>query len=97
MNTNNYLPVFIEQCDFAKQLSTDNIKYIITGDKIPCFIFGNEHYGIPPNILNLKDRFSKCHAIELNQMGSLRSFNVSASAAIVLYKVMEVYSSLTST
>ena len=47
-----------------------------------CFVFGTESHGIPKEFLNYGlDKFS------IHQIGVLRSFNVSAAAAIVMHKV----------
>ena len=94
MNSNNYLPVFVEQCEGSVMLNEENITNILRNEEelTPCFILGNEQYGVPQNILDLKPQFKRCVSVELQQMGALESFNVSACGSIVLYRVMECYS-----
>ena len=60
-------------------------------DAMPCFVFGNEQHGVPPDVLALRPRFRRCHAVELRQLGSVESFNVASCAAIVLYKTLEAF------
>jgi len=61
----------------------NDINYVDFGSYVKsCFVFGTESHGIPKAFLNCGlDRFS------IHQIGVLRSFNVSAAAAIVMHKV----------
>lgn len=61
----------------------NDINYMNFGSYIKsCFVFGTESNGIPKSFLDYGlDRFS------IHQIGVLRSFNVSAAAAIVMHKV----------
>jgi tRNA G18 (ribose-2'-O)-methylase SpoU len=95
---NNYLPVFIEQDQFSKPATNDNITLIIhlaqELDRIPCFILGNESFGIPQNILDTRPKFELSYTLELKQMGSIRSHNVANCGAILCYKVMECFENI---
>ena len=95
---NNYLPVFIEQDRFSRPATNDNIKAIIHRarelNRIPCFILGNESFGIPRNILATRIRFDLTYTLELKQMGSIRSHNVANCGAILCYKIMECFADI---
>ena len=56
--------------------------------KTPIFIFGNEHFGIPTNLMETRSRFSKSYTLELEQKGALQSYNVSNSCAIICYLIL---------
>ena len=77
---NNYLPVFVEQDRFSKPATNSHIISILCRSheigKIPCFILGNESFGIPKNILATRMQFDLTYTLELKQMGSVRSHNV---------------------
>lgn len=92
---NNILPIFIEQDENSIKCNDTNINNIITLSKklgkIPSFIFGNETTGIPKNILDTRHQLEYSYTIELLQMGSMKSHNVSNCCAIVCYKVMEIF------
>jgi tRNA G18 (ribose-2'-O)-methylase SpoU len=49
-------------------------------DHTVCLVFGNESNGLPESFLN-----SDMKKISIPQLGVLRSFNVSAAAAIVMW------------
>jgi tRNA G18 (ribose-2'-O)-methylase SpoU len=93
IETNHYLPIFVEQ-DPGQSIPADfsNIRKIMvesqTIDRTPIFIFGNEHFGIPANLLATRTRFSKYYTLELNQMGALQSYNVSNTCAIICYLIL---------
>jgi tRNA G18 (ribose-2'-O)-methylase SpoU len=91
----NYIPVFIEQHVNSIKLTNDNVKMILKKglelQKKLLFIFGNESIGIPRNIMSLYNKFDEAYIIELDEMGCLQSFNVSACCAITAYKIMECY------
>ena len=93
---NKYLPIFVEQDDKSIIANDSNINLIIQESKktnlIPIFIYGNEHIGIPKNILNLRSKFDNSYTLELKQMGALQSYNVSNCLSILSYKIMEVFS-----
>jgi tRNA G18 (ribose-2'-O)-methylase SpoU len=92
---NNYLPVFIEQDQFSKPATNDNITSIIYRAqelaKLPCFILGNKSFGIPRNILDTRPKFELSYTLELKQKGSIRSHNVANCGAILCYKIMECF------
>lgn len=94
MNTNNYLPIFIEQDRYSKSATNEYMKQIIerckTLDKLPCLILGNERFGIPKNILDTRSKLELSYTLELKQMGSIRSHNVANCCAILCNKVMEL-------
>jgi tRNA G18 (ribose-2'-O)-methylase SpoU len=66
---------FINKLNLAKEKSKDI--YII---------FGEEESGISKELLELCNQI-----IEIEQWGSVRSLNVSSSAAIILYRLRELY------
>lgn len=90
---NNYLPVFVEQDSTSIKANDANIKIIIENSKIvnkkPIFIFGNESFGIPKNILESRYTFNHHYTIELQQKGCIRSYNVANCCSILCYKIME--------
>ena len=98
---NHYLPIFVEQDSTSVRATTDNITCIVLEAKLmnvtPIFIFGNEHEGIPRNILDTRSRFVNHYTIELDQLGAIRSHNVGCCCAILCYKIMEVFQVLTPT
>lgn len=99
IHDNNYLPVFIEQDRFSKPANEGNITAILKRAKelnrTPCFILGNESFGIPRNILDTRTgAFDLSYTLELRQMGSIRSHNVANCCAILAYKVMECFDNL---
>jgi tRNA G18 (ribose-2'-O)-methylase SpoU len=95
---NDYLPIFIEQDRFSKPATNLEIKSILQRakliNKVPCFILGNERFGIPKNILNTRTQCELSYTLELKQMGCIRSHNVSSCGAILCYKIMETYDEL---
>jgi tRNA G18 (ribose-2'-O)-methylase SpoU len=92
---NDYLPIFVEQDITSVRATTENIISIVLEAKqinrMPIFIFGNEHEGIPRNILHTRSRFANHFTIELGQMGAICSHNVGCCCAILCYKIMEVF------
>jgi len=95
---NNYLPVFIEQDTTSITANNDNIKMIIENSKILhkklIFIFGNESFGIPKNILDSRHKFNHHYTLELQQKGCIRSYNVANCCSILCYKIMEIFNKL---
>jgi len=95
---NNILPIFIEQDELSIECNDNNIISIINHsknlNKIPTFIFGNETTGISKNILETRQKFLHSYTIELKQMGSMQSYNVSNCCAILCYKIMEIYNNI---
>lgn len=92
---NNYLPIFVEQDRFSKPANNVIIKSILQRakeiNKIPCFILGNESFGIPKNILATRMQFDITYTLELQQRGVIRSHNVANCGAILCYKIMECF------
>ena len=90
-NEKNLYPIFIEQHDHS--ISLDQLgSYIqspLRGNYYtPCLVFGNEGRGIPIELIN---KFPVSHIVQLTQRGVIRSFNVGSTAAIVLYKMQELF------
>jgi tRNA G18 (ribose-2'-O)-methylase SpoU len=86
INKYNYHPIYIEIGGNAAPF--DPFQDIIsatlrTRGKKPCFIFGSESHGIPNELLDTAE-----DVLFLTQRGVIRSFNVSAAAAIVMSSVM---------
>jgi tRNA G18 (ribose-2'-O)-methylase SpoU len=98
IDDNNYLPVFIEQDITSIPATINNIKKILIDstkrNKKPIFIFGNETFGIPKNILESRQYYETSYTLELQQMGCIRSFNVANSCSILCYKIMEIFNEL---
>lgn len=78
----NINKINIHKCDSNKRQKLDKYK--------PCFVFGNESFGIPENILNTRNEFPNSIVIEIPQVGIIKSHNVGISCGIVSYKIMEV-------
>ena len=95
---NNYLPIFVEQDSNSIIANEDNLTMIIKNaieiKKMSIFIYGNEHYGIPKNILDTRSRFTNSYTLELYQMGAMKSFNVSNTLSILSYKTMETFNKI---
>ena len=95
---NNILPIFIEQDELSIRCNDNNIITIINHsknlNKIPTFIFGNETTGIPKNILETRQKFLHSYTLQLKQMGSMQSYNVSNCCAILCYKIMEIFDNM---
>jgi tRNA G18 (ribose-2'-O)-methylase SpoU len=80
-------PIYVEQgggrsCTRRLPFAAD-IRDIIErgrGNRTPCFVFGNESFGIPADLLDKANLI-----LELPQIGVLRSFNASAAVTMVLY------------
>jgi hypothetical protein len=70
---NKYLPIFIEQDKHSIKANEINIKNIIMCSNelklTPIFIYGNECYGIPTNILDLRNKFPFSYTLEFLQLG----------------------------
>jgi len=78
----DYNPIFIEQG--GTDISIQNFNH---WNKC-CFIFGEEGTGIPTSMIELSNQYNdKDRVLSIDQIGVLRSLNVSAAAAIVMYKV----------
>ena len=77
----NYEPMFIEQG--GEDLYCQDF---YDWDKPPCLIFGSESKGLPREYLDLAPHY-KIPIISIAQVGVLRSLNVTAAAAIAMWKV----------
>lgn len=99
---NELVPVFLEQTSDAiydddinwKTMERPLYRSGIQNRKF-CFVFGNEGDGISPQVLAQGLKIEGSFVIAIRQLGVLASFNVSASAAIILskyrdYKVKQV-------
>jgi tRNA G18 (ribose-2'-O)-methylase SpoU len=90
---NNILPIFVEQDPKSIKPSPSNIKIIMEKakkiEKIPMLFFGNETFGIPKNIMDIREKLEDSYTLELKQTEKVRSFNVSNCASIICYKVYE--------
>jgi len=78
----NINKININICEGNKKQKIDKYK--------PCFVFGNESFGIPENILNTRNEFPNSIVIEIPQVGIIKSHNVGISCGIISYKIMEV-------
>jgi len=77
----NLLPILVEQGGVDISKITE-----IISNKIPCLVFGNEASGIPKEFI---DEGYIC--ISIPQRGVLRSLNVAAVGAIVVYEWSKKY------
>ena len=87
MKKYNIIPIFVEQSSKSIKLSNINWKQLnnqIKPNDSFCFVFGNEHYGIPQNILQCVDLFKGSFILELEQSGYINLFNVSNTTSIVI-------------
>lgn len=84
-----YIPLFIEGPGY-RMLNDINWSHLQTYskniDEKFVLVFGNEGDGIPKNFI---EHYGTGHCISIPQQGVLRSLNVSAAAAIVLYTMCE--------
>jgi hypothetical protein len=91
--SNNLLPIFIELTPNSKKVDNQILDEIFIVakkiEKIPTFIYGSEHYGVPQNILELE--FPEVYYLKLNQAPPIQSFNVSNCLSIISYKIMELF------
>jgi tRNA G18 (ribose-2'-O)-methylase SpoU len=78
-------PIFVEQHTNAVGLDYIKLK---PSKLIPCLVFGNEGHGIPTDLIEM---FQNPTIVQLEQRGVIRSFNVGSTAAIVLYKMQELF------
>jgi tRNA G18 (ribose-2'-O)-methylase SpoU len=103
---NNYIPIFIEQDEYSIPATNENIKIILSRidtkkdtnnntNCMPCFILGNESFGIPKNILATRKQFNITYTLELKQKGVMRSHNVANCSSILCYKIMECFDEIT--
>ena len=81
---NNLQPIFIEQGG----TNITNVKFnnIISTDKRPVFVLGNESYGFDKDVLDYFSDIKDFKIISIPQLGMLKSLNVSNSASIVLWE-----------
>jgi tRNA G18 (ribose-2'-O)-methylase SpoU len=102
LTQNNLVPVLVEQHSKAKYLDNlnwtevehiANVSDISSTDKTEskkfCFIFGNEGDGISSDVIEKCLTIEGSFVLSIRQMGVLRSLNVSAAAAIVIYNYYE--------
>lgn len=92
MNDNKLVPVFLEQRHDA--VYSDNINWGSRERKLQqgwkfCFVFGNEGTGIANDVVTKGLTIPGSFVICIRQLGALRSFNVSAAAAIILSQYKE--------
>jgi len=78
-----YNPIFIEQG------GTDITSHQFQYWNRCCFIFGEEGTGIPASMIDVARQYAHDdnRVLTIDQIGVLRSLNVSAAAAIVMHKV----------
>jgi tRNA G18 (ribose-2'-O)-methylase SpoU len=72
----------VEQVE--KSISLENLK-ITKGEKV-ALIFGNEVYGVEQEVINVCDG-----SIEIPQLGTKHSLNISVSIGIVVWEVVKRY------
>jgi len=77
----NYQPVFVEQG--GEDLYC---KDFYGWTKPPCLMFGSESFGLPQEYLDLAPHYN-IPIVSISQVGVIRSLNVAAAAAIVMWKV----------
>lgn len=78
-----WFPVFVEDDSSAWDYKD------VPVDLKPCFIFGNEGFGIPKKIIEDWALKMMTPCVSITQIGVMRSLNVSAAAAIVINNFSE--------
>lgn len=78
-----YTPIFLETFGTPINTSFDLEKYTEQGLR-PCLVFGSESKGIPQEIVN----DSRAEVVAIPQVGVIRSYNVSAAAAIAMWELV---------
>lgn len=79
----DYTPIFFETG--GKRFDhTYNIGYYQNMDMKPCLVFGSESEGLPPDIVNS----NIANTFSIPQLGVIRSYNVSAAAAIAMWELV---------
>ena len=76
--SHGYYPVFVETS--GQDISKMDLTTLQEDGLMPCFIFGNEGYGIPD--IYLKDAM----VVRIHQIGVMRSLNVSSACAIICHR-----------
>ena len=79
----DYEPVFVEYNDHSTSIKSKNFKRVC--NKRPLFILGNEGKGVPQELMNIYDNKNVFH---IDQLGVMRSLNVSSAASVVLHEAM---------
>ena len=78
LKNEGYVIISVEQTEKAIMLQDFNIEK----NKKYAIIFGNEVKGVQQEVVNMSD-----YAIEIPQIGTKHSFNISVSAGIVLWEL----------
>ena len=81
MDQYNYFPVLLETTG-SNISSISKIKEAKVNGLKPCLVFGSESEGLPKEILDNPN----CVCYNIPQRGIIRSFNVSAAAAIAMWE-----------
>ena len=81
---NNLQPIFIEQG--GENINNIKFKNIISSNKQPVFVLGNESYGFDKDVLDYFSDIKDFRIVSIPQLGMLKSLNVSNSASIVLWE-----------
>jgi len=82
LKNENFIIVSIEQVE--NSISLENFK--IDKEKKYVFIFGNEVKGIQQSVVNMSD-----FSIEIPQLGTKHSLNISVSAGVVLWEAFRQF------
>lgn len=89
MRENNMRPIFVEQggksvgsFSWKEMFSTPNDL-----DTIPCLVMGNENSGISDEILATQGLFRGSFVVSLPQKGVIRSLNVGAASAAIIWNM----------
>lgn len=84
IDKNKFFPIFIEQGGMI--LNDTSWKDVIYNETplLPCLVFGNENRGIPDNILN----DVRGQIVSIEQLGTIRSYNVGSASAIVMHSMV---------
>lgn len=81
---NQYTPVFCEQGGEMVHLINWSDLDIRSGPNRLCLVFGNENRGVPDDIL----QDPRGHIVSIPQKGVIRSYNVGAASAIIMYDLV---------
>lgn len=89
MNENNMRPIFVEQGGLPIGSFSWKEMFSTLSDlnTIPCLVMGNENAGISEEILATRGLFRGSFVVSLPQKGVLRSLNVGAASAAVIWNM----------
>jgi len=85
LNENNYLVYAIEQTEGSVKLND----FVVTSDKKIALVFGNEVNGIDDEVILMTNG-----CIEIPQIGTKHSLNISVSVGIVIWELFQKFNKI---